>query len=124
MIQQLPESNADLVALNLANHAIVDDVLKPGDAIAELLDRMATIARDIAGDHRYTSADWFGVVDNLNEVPRTEIHEMMDRHGMAMTEVWAKQWMLSRIAKHLHEELDRVCHECPPPAFIASVEYD
>ena len=62
-----PESNVDIVAPNLVMNAVIDDVLKPGDALAELFDQMATMARNIGGDHRVAMADWQELLDNFSD---------------------------------------------------------
>jgi hypothetical protein len=49
MTAQLPDSNADAVALNLTYNAIVDEIYAPGESLARLFERMAAMSRDIGG---------------------------------------------------------------------------
>lgn len=73
---RLPESNADAVALNLVHNAIVDDINTPGEPIAELLESMVAIARNIGGDRRSATADW---QDALSRLDPTEASDLGDR---------------------------------------------
>lgn len=129
---QTPESNADIVAYKLVYRAVVDDINDPGNAIALLFESMAAISRDIGGDQRAAIADWNSVVPDLHGVEFSEMQPvelpqvppLVNRQALAMAEAWAKRWMLMHMAKHLCEELERVCMESPAASAIESIEYD
>ena len=120
MTDQLPESNADIVALNLVDHAIVDDIIDPGEALAKLFDRMAEMARDIGGDHRVANADWQELFKTMD---RSDIEPVVDRQAQAMGDTWSKRWMLCMMAKRLHKELEAQCLDHPASSKIERVTY-
>ena len=113
---QIPESNADIVALNLVYHAIIDDINDPGKAIAVLLESMARISRNIGGDERAANADWRAVVSDSSSVELSEVRPLVNRQELAIGDTWAQRWMLMHMAKHLFEELERVCMESRLPS--------
>lgn len=123
---QLPESNADNVAVNLVFDAIIKDVHKPGDAIADLLEKMAAMAREIGAESRVTNADRHSVVDEMKKdgIEQSEMLEMTRRHLTAGGDIWAREWMLCNMAKHLHHRLEVSCTEFPLAAAIETVEYE
>jgi len=116
----LPKSNADQVALNLVVNAMVDEVSRPGEALAELFDRMATMARDIGGDARAATADWQGALDNWDD---SEAKPLMARQDQAIGDTWAKRWMLCEMVKRLHENLEHDCLEHVAASKIERVTY-
>lgn len=119
---QMPESNADNVALNLVYDAIVDDTQKPGDAIAELLEKMAGMAREIGRVNRFTNAEWRNMVAEFGT--ESDIKSVVDGHLEAAGDMWAQEWMLCNMAKHLHDQLERNCLDFPFAEKIESIKYE
>ena len=117
----VPESNVDIVALNLVMNAVVDDVMKPGDALAELFDRMATMARNIGGDHRIAMADWQELLDNFSD---SEVESVMRRQEFAFCEAWAQRWLLCQMVKFIHSNLENDCLKSSAASAIESVIYN
>jgi hypothetical protein len=113
------ESNCDNVALNLVYAAIVDAVDKPGHAIAELLERMAKMAREIGEANRAAATDFLG-----SGIEPSELETMMQRQVLTAGETWALNWMLAHMSKHLCEELEMRCENDPYAAHIESIEYE
>src|SRR5438477_8570190 len=109
MVAKLPDSNADIIALNLVHDAIVDEINKPGEALALLFSRMASISRDIGGDFRADRADWQDVLDNLPDIDESEFKSIAGSQSLLIGNSWAKNWMLCLIAKHLHALLEEQC---------------
>ncbi len=120
MPPQLPESNAEIVAFNIVDHAVVDDLNTPGEAIALLLEKMAAISRDIGGDFRAGNADWRQMVDKGDDA---EIKPTVDRIALAIGDTWAKRWILCMMTKHLSEALENSCLDSPASTVIESISY-
>lgn len=121
---KMPDSNADIVALNLVYHAIVDDLNDPGNAVAALLESMAKISRNIGGDQHATDTDWQSGTCDLTSVELSELGLLVNRQELTMGGIWAQRWMLMHMAKHLCEELERVCMESPTASAIESITYN
>jgi hypothetical protein len=119
---QLPESNADIVAVNLVFNAIVNDVHNPGHAIAALLEKMAGFAREIGNVNTFANADWKKMVAEM-DLSQPEAKAVMAGHLEAAGDIWAHQWLLCNMAKHLHHQLKKRCDEWPFAAGMKSVEY-
>jgi hypothetical protein len=120
MTEQFPESNADQVALNLVINAMVDEVTKPGESLAQLFDRMAAMARDIGGDSRAATSDWQGALDNWDD---SEAKPLMARQDQAIGDTFAKRWMLCEMVKRLHENLEEDCLEHVAASKIERITY-
>jgi hypothetical protein len=86
MAELLPKSNADIVALNLVDHAIVDEINTPGESLAKLFDRMAAICRDIGGEYRVANADWNDLVKSLDQ---SAIEPVVNRQAQTFGDTWA-----------------------------------
>ena len=120
---QTPESNADIIALNLVHHAIVDDINDPGNAVATLLERMSAMSRNIGGDERAANADWRGAVSDLENASNSEIEPLVNRQVLAIGDTWSQRWMIMHMAKYLYHELERVCMDHPAASAIESISY-
>ena len=120
MEERLPESNADLVALNIVDNAIVDDFNSPGEALARLFEQMAAMSRDISGDYRVATADWEKLIESMDQ---SEIGPTIGRQEQAFGDTWAKRWMLCVMAKTLHKQLEYRCLDHPAASKIQRVIY-
>jgi len=119
----VPTTNADIVSANLVLNAIVGDINDPGKSLAELLETMATMSRNIGGDHRAASSDWNDAIPTIVNKTDKEIQELVSRQELAIGETWAQRWMLMHLAKHLQDELERQCIESPAATAIESIVY-
>lgn len=120
---RIPDSNADIVAFNLVCGAIVDNVTNPGTAIARLLEIMAAMSRNVGGDVHAANTDWHGSLSELADGRNPDFAPIVNRQELTIGEIWAQQWMLAHIAKHLYLELERTCMESPAAPAIQSVMY-
>ncbi|MEX2140887.1 MAG: hypothetical protein WD894_16605 [Pirellulales bacterium] len=120
---QLPRSNADTVAFQLVSDAVIDDVLSPGAGLARLLDKMAVLSREVAGEHGAAKVDWQELVTRLNKADDSEIKSTVGRQELTFGNMWSTNWMLSKLAKHLYEEIERLCLDSPASSAIESIEY-
>ena len=119
-----PESNASNVAFNLVSHAMVDEHISPGEALAQLFEKMANITRNVAGDQRVASSDWNEGFVGLKAKSDEELSELFGRQELAIGETWAQQWLLTHIAKVFYEEMERLCLASPVATAMKSVVYD
>ena len=118
----VPESNIDIVAFNIANHAVVDELNRPGNALVELFSQMSHLAGDITGITNASKADWDELLKSEPTIEESEA--TVDRQHLAVADSWAAEWALAHIAKHLHRELERHCLEQSASEHIASIKYD
>lgn len=121
MAELLPESNADMVALNLVHHAIIEEVNARGESLARLFDRMAKMAHDIGDDFRLAKIDWDEFV-NIG-FDQSETQAVVNRQAQTLGDTWAKGWMLCMMAKHLYELLEERCLDHPAVSQIERVNY-
>ena len=122
MTSLIPESNVNVVAFNVAYHAVVDELIRPGAALVDLFSRMSQLAQELAGISHAAQSDWDGL--SSNGPIDAEMVGTVERQSLSIEEAWAIQWALAHIAKHVHRELERVCLEHPAAQCIQSIEYD
>jgi len=115
---QIPDSNVDIVAFNLVNGAIIDDVNNPGTAIASLLEAMAGMCRNMGAEIQSANKDW---QDSMLDV--AEARNAVDRQGLTLGNTWALSWLVTHMAKRLYHELERTCMESPVASAIESITY-
>jgi hypothetical protein len=123
MIDQTPASNGELVALNLVEHAIIDELIKPGVALADLFDRMAQIARDMGGEYSSVTRDWREAMERLHAGHAVDSGGLVGRQELAIGDAWCKRWMLCLIAKKRHERLEERLGEDPAAKVIKTISY-
>ena len=84
---------------------------------------MATISRNIGGDHRAATSDWQDATADLAANSEADIKDLVNRQELAIGDTWAQRWMLTHMAKHLFQELERQCLDSPAATAIANVTY-
>jgi hypothetical protein len=124
MNDQIPKSNADVIALNVVDHAIVDEINRPGEALAGLFLKMAAMAHDIGAEHSAAASDWHEVLANVENHDVSDLSNLVDRQALTLGDTWSKRWMLAFLAKHIYRALERACIQSPAAPAIARVEYE
>ena len=123
MAAHLPQSNADIVALNLVYDAFIDEINTPGQSLAQLLEQMASLSRDIGGDFHAGGADWEQMLEQPQDAIESEFEPTVGRQALTIGDIWAKRWMLCMMAKHIHAKLEEECLDHPAASKIEVIAY-